>query len=398
LSTIHLKPGRERSVLKRHPWIYSGAVAEVRGDPQSGDCVDVLAHDDSWLAKASYSPQSRIRARIWTWRHEEPLDENLIQRRLDQAIEARRDLLEVDELNAYREAHAESDRLPGLVIDHYGPFRVVQFLAASAEHWRECIISHLASRNDCEGIYERSDVEARSLEGLQPHRGTLWGEEPPEDLEIHEYGLKYLVDIPNGHKTGFYLDQRDNRRLFRSSFTGGEVLDAFCYSGSFTMAALAEGAQRVLAIDSSERAIELARRNVAHNDLAQERCEWVQGDVFHELRRLRDQGRSFDVAILDPPRFAPTAAQAQKASRGYKDVNLLAFKLLRPGGMLYTFSCSGGIGPDLFQKIVAGAALDAGVEASIIAWLGQPQDHPVALNFPEGRYLKGLVCRVARAD
>lgn len=394
MSTIRLKSGRERSVLKRHPWIFSGAVAEVRDDPQPGDNVEIHAHDGAWLARASYSPYSRIRARIWTWQSEEVLDEALIVRRLDQAIQARSKLAEEPELDAYREVHAESDRLPGLIVDRYGPFRVLQFLSTSAEYWRDSIVSYLATRGDCEGIYERSDVDVRALEGLQPRKGSLWGKEPPADFVIRELGLGYQIDIAHGHKTGFYLDQRENRRFFRRSFQGGEVLDAFAYSGGFTLAALAEGAQHVMAIDSSGPAIELARQNTTLNQLPLDRCEWLQGDVFHELRRLRDRGRQFDVAILDPPRFAPTASQAQKASRGYKDINLLAFKLLRPGGMLFTFSCSGGIGPDLFQKIVAGAALDAGVQASVVAWLGQPPDHPVALNFPEGRYLKGLVCRV----
>ncbi len=370
MAAIRLKPGRERSVLKRHPWIFSGAVAEVSGDPQAGECVEIHAHEGAWLARASYSPQSRIRGRIWTWEAEEALDEALIRRRLDQAIQARRVLAEEPELDAYREVHAESDRLPGLIIDRYGPFRVLQFLAASAEHWRDCIISHLASRDDCAGIYERSDVEARSLEGLLPRQGSLWGKEPPEALVIHERGLQYRVDIAHGHKTGFYLDQRENRSMFRRIFPGGEVLDAFAYSGGFTLAALAEGAQHVLAIESSAPAIELARQNAALNELPQDRCEWLQGDVFQELRRLRDHGRSFDVVVLDPPRFAPTAAQAQRASRGYKDINLLALKLLRP----------------------------AGVQASIVAWLDQPADHPVALSFPEGRYLKGLACKVAQTD
>jgi 23S rRNA (cytosine1962-C5)-methyltransferase len=394
LSEIHLKPGRERSVLKRHPWIFSGAVAEVRGDPQPGDSVEVHAHDGAWLARASYSPHSRIRARIWTWQAEQALDEKLIALRLDEAIAARAYLAAEKDLDAYREAHAESDRLPGMIVDRYGPFRVVQFLAASAEGWREHIVSRLAARGDCEGIYERSDVDARTLEGMQPRQGVLWGREPPGSLEIVEHGMRYHVDIAGGHKTGFYLDQRENRRIFRQRVSGGEVLDAFSYSGGFALGALAGGA-RVLAIESSASAIDLAQRNAALNALPADGCEWVQGDVFQELRRLRDQGRSFDAAVLDPPRFAPTAAQAQKAARGYKDVNLLAFKLLRPGGQLFTFSCSGGISPDLFQKIVAGAALDAGVDASIIDWLDQPPDHPVALNFPEGRYLKGLVCRIS---
>ncbi|HEY71286.1 MAG TPA: methyltransferase domain-containing protein [Anaerolineae bacterium] len=395
---IRLKPGRERSVLQRHPWIFSGSVAEVSGDPQPGETVDVHAHDGAWLAKAAYSPQSQIRARIWTWQSDEEVDESFLARRLDEAIQARVDLAVEPEVDAYREVYAESDRLPGLIIDRYGSFRVLQLLNAGAERWRDAIVSHLASRRDCEALYERSDVDVRALEGLQARKGLLWGREPPESLIVHEHGMRYHVDLVSGHKTGFYLDQRDNRRYLRQHFPGGEVLDAFCYSGGFTLAALAAGAENVLAIDASQPSLELAQRNVELNDLLQERCEWLQGDVFQELRTLRDRGRSFDVVILDPPRFAPTASQAQKASRGYKDINLLAFKLLRPGGTLISYSCSGGISPDLFRKIIAGAALDAGVRASILAWQSQPHDHPVVFNFPEGRYLKGLICRVHPID
>ncbi len=360
--------------------------------------MDVHAHEGQWLAKAAYSPQSQIRARIWTWQPDEAVDESFIAKRMDESIQARADLAAEPGVDSYREVYAESDRLPGLIVDRYGSFRVLQFLNAGAEHWRDAIVSHLASRGDCEALYERSDVDVRNLEGLQVRKGSLWGREPPESLIVHEHGMRYHVDIVSGHKTGFYLDQRDNRRYLRQNFPGGEVLDAFCYSGGFTLAALAAGAEHVLAIDASQPSLELAQRNVDLNELPKERCEWMQGDVFHELRTLRDRGRSFNVVILDPPRFAPTASQAQKASRGYKDINLLAFKLLRPGGTLISYSCSGGIGPDLFRKIVTGAALDAGVRASIIAWQGQPHDHPVVLNFPEGRYLKGLVCRVHPLD
>lgn len=394
MPAIRLKPGRERSVVKRHPWIFSGSIAEVSGDPQPGETVDVHAHEGTWLAKAAYSPHSQIRARIWTWKSEQQVDEIFLAGRLDDAIRLRGDLAADPEVDSYREVYAESDQIPGLIVDRYGSFRVLQFLNAGTEHWRDSIISHLASRGDCEALYERSDVDVRDLEGLQAREGVLWGTQPPESLIVREHGMRFHVDIVKGHKTGFYLDQRESRRYLHQHFPGGEVLDAFCYTGGFTLAALAAGAERVLAIDASQPSIQLAQRNVALNELPEEHCEWLQGDVFHELRKLRDRGRSFDVVILDPPRFAPTASQANKASRGYKDINLLALKLLRPGGMLFSYSCSGGISPDFFQKIIAGAALDAGVHASILAWHGQPHDHPVVLNFPEGRYLKGLVCKV----
>lgn len=394
---ITLRPGRERSVLLRHPWIYSGAIADVRGDPGPGDTVEVFSSDGDWLARAAYSATSQIRARLWTWRREEDIDSDFFLRRLRQAIGARAGLYVPDWLTAYREVHAESDGIPGLIIDRYNEFRVVQILSAGAERWREAIVSGIEAISDSRGIYERSEADVRQLEGLQPRSGHLWGEEPPEDLQILENGLRFRVDVHQGHKTGFYLDQRDNRQLVRESVPPGEVLDCFAYTGAFTVAALVGGAAHVTAIESSDRAWALAQDNLRLNGLAIERCEWAAADVFAELRRLRDRARSFEAVILDPPRFAPTASQVQRAARAYKDINLLAFKLLRPGGMLYTFSCSSGVGPDLFQKIIAGAAHDAGVEASITAWPGQPRDHPVGLSFPEGRYLKGLVCRVAGA-
>jgi len=390
-----LKKARERSVLQRHPWIFSGAIDDVRGDPAPGATVDVLSAAGEWLARAAYSPRSQLRARIWTWAQDEPVDAGFLRRRLELAIRARARLAGTGRVTAFREVHAESDGLPGLVIDRYGDYRVVQFLSAGAEAWRQAILDALAEGSDCQGIYERSDVDVRSLEGLAPRSGPAWGAPPPTDLVIEENGLHYHVDVIGGQKTGFYLDQRENRSVVRGLVAGGEVLNGFAYTGSFSVAALAAGAGRVLSIDSSANALELAVQNVALNGLPSERCEWIEGDVFSELRRLRDRARSFDVVILDPPRFAATSAQVHKAARAYKDVNLLGLKLLRPGGLLITFSCSGGVTPELFQRIVAGAALDAGVSASVIAWLGQPEDHPVALSFPEGRYLKGLVCRRA---
>ncbi|HHH81566.1 MAG TPA: class I SAM-dependent rRNA methyltransferase, partial [Chloroflexi bacterium] len=323
---------------------------------------------------------------------DEIVDAGLIQRRLARAVRARQRLAADPQIEAHREVHAESDGLPGLIVDRYGSFRVVQFLSAGAERWREAILAALAN-DSCSGIFERSDAEARVLEGLEPKVGLVWGEPPPSPLMIEEYGLSFAVDVQAGHKTGFYLDQRENRLRVRGLISGGQVLDVFSYTGGFTVNALAGGADRVTAIESSSRAIQLAKVNLEHNKMPAERVTWIQGDAFVEMRRLRDRGLSFDAIILDPPRFAATRSQVHRAARGYKDINLLAFKLLKPGGRLFTFSCSGGLSSDLFQKIVADAALDAGVGAVIEGWMSQAEDHPVALHFPEGRYLKGLICR-----
>jgi 23S rRNA (cytosine1962-C5)-methyltransferase len=293
--------------------------------------------------------------------------------------------------NAYRLVYAESDGLPGLIVDRYGDMLVLQSLTAGCERWKEPLADILLEETGLSAIYERSDADVRALEGLPERTGLLRGN-PPEKTVITEYGLRFTVDLCTGHKTGFYLDQRQNRLRVRALAQGRDVLDCFCYTGGFTVNALAGGARSVVAVDSSALALALGRENLSINGLKAEAVEWRAEDVFQDLRKFRDEGRSFDMIILDPPKFAPTAAQAEKASRGYKDINLLAFKLLRPGGLLVTFSCSGGIEAALFQKIVASAALDAGVEAQIVEHLSQGPDHPVALNFPEGAYLKGLVC------
>jgi 23S rRNA (cytosine1962-C5)-methyltransferase len=394
MPAIRLKSGRERSLQRRHPWVFSGAVAEVEGEPASGETVEVYAHTGEWIARAAYSPESQIRARVWTWQEGEEVGAAYFERRVSAALAARRPLVDDPAVTAYREVYAESDGLPGLIVDRYNSFRVVQFLTAGAERWREVIVAALKACGSCDGIYERSDVQVRQLEGLPLRTGSLWGAIPDDEMVILEHGLSYEVDVLKGHKTGFYLDQRENRQILRSGLSGASVLNCFAYTGGFTVTALAGGAADVLSIDTSSSALETAGENVALNDLPLGACSWLEGDVFAELRRLRDRGLAFDVIVLDPPRFAATAAQAERAARGYKDINLLAFKLLRPGGRLITFSCSGGVSADLFQKIVAGAALDAGAEASIIGWLGQPSDHPVSLSFPEGRYLKGLICRI----
>ncbi|MBE3117756.1 MAG: class I SAM-dependent methyltransferase, partial [Candidatus Atribacteria bacterium] len=398
-----LKPGREKSLLRRHPWIFSGAIARLDGNPASGETVDLLAADGQFLARAAYSPSSQIRARVWTYDPSEPVDADFFRRRIQRAIQTRVGADLVSALaragtspaptDACRLIHAESDGLPGLIVDRYADVLVLQSLTAGTEYWKETIADLLLEATGLTTIYERSDADVRELEGLPPRVGPLRGAINHLPLTITENELKFYVNLETGHKTGFYLDQRLNRQRLRGLAEGRDVLDCFCYTGGFTVNALAGGAKSVLSVDASADALALCRENVALNALPADRHAMLEGDVFQLLRKFRDEARSFDLIILDPPKFAPTAALAEKAARGYKDINLLAFKLLRPGGILVTFSCSGGIDADLFQKIIASAALDAGVEAQIVEHLSQAPDHPVALNFPEGAYLKGLICR-----
>ena len=390
MPALTLKPGREKSLLRRHPWIFSGAVARVDGEPGPGETVEVRASSGELLARAAYSPQSQIRARVWTF-GDQPVDEDLLRRRIRIAVQARAVTLDTVEFDSLRWIHAESDRLPGLIVDRYGDTLVLQSLTAGSEKWKETIAEILLAESGLKNIYERSDSDVRALEGLPPCVGALRGA-PPESAVINEHGLQFHVNMASGHKTGFYLDQRHNRQRLRKLAWERDVLDAFSYTGGFTVNALAGGARSVLALDSSGEALALARENVALNELPLARCDWLEADVFQALRKFRDEGRSFDLVVLDPPKFAPTAAQAEKAARGYKDINLLALKLLRPGGLLFTFSCSGGVDAGLFQKIVASAALDAGVDAQIVEHFSQAADHPVSLEFPEGTYLKGLLC------
>jgi 23S rRNA (cytosine1962-C5)-methyltransferase len=393
-ATLLLKPGREKSLLRQHPWVFSGAVSAVQDDPAPGDTVEVRDAAGRFLARAAYSPHSQIRARVWTWDEHEPIDEDFFRRRIQQAFAARQALLIPSSQAAMRLIHAESDRLPGLIIDRYVDTLVFQFLSAGPEAWRDLIVELSLKLTGAERLYERSDVDARRLEGLPERVGPLRSTTPARQIQIDENGLLFMVDIEGGHKTGFYLDQRVNRARVRELSAGLDVLDCFSYTGGFTINALAGGAASVLSLDSSGAALEQLRHNLALNRLPAERTDTQEGDVFQLLRAFRDRGRDFDLVVLDPPKFAQTASQVQRAARGYKDINLLALKLLRPGGLLVTFSCSGAIGDDLFQKIVAGAALDAGLHAQITERLSQSPDHPVALNFPEGAYLKGLVIRV----
>ena len=386
-----LKPGRERSLGRRHPWIFSGAIGKVLGAPVSGDTVEVRDAAGNPLALAAYSPSSQIRARVWTFNTQEQIDPAFFRSRLETAIRVREQIGIAKHTNALRLVHVESDGLPGLVVDRYADVLVAQFLAAGVERWRDAILDSLVELTGCEAVYERSDAEVRKLEGLQPKIGFSRGNKSASRCPISEYGLNFRVDVEQGQKTGFFLDQRENRQRVRALAAGREVLDGFAYTGGFSIAALAGGAQRITAIESSADAMQIARENLAANPLDASRVEFVQADVFAQLRALRDRGARFGLIVLDPPKFAPTAAQVKNAARAYKDINLLALKLLAPGGLLATFSCSGGVSAELFQSIVAGAAVDAGAEAKILERFGAAADHPVALEFPEGDYLKGLL-------
>jgi 23S rRNA (cytosine1962-C5)-methyltransferase len=386
---VVLKPGRERSLRLRHPWIFSGAIGTVEDAPAPGSTVELRASDGTRLALAAWSPHSQIRARVWTF-DDATIDEGFVRTRVLEACARRASLLD-DEHTGCRLVHGESDGLPGVVADRYGAVVVVQLLSTGADAWRDAIAAALVEATSAHCLVERSDADVRTLEGLQPRSGVILGT-LPDPVEIREAGIRYGVDVLHGQKTGFYLDQRDNRARVAALARGRSVLNAFCYTGGFTLAALAGGAAAVTSIDSSGEALAMAARNVARNpSLDAARAAWTEGDVFAELRRLRDAGQAFDLIILDPPKFAPTAQHAERAARAYKDINLWALRLLRPGGLLATFSCSGGVSAELFQKIVAGAALDARAVASVVGRMTASADHPVALDFPEGDYLKGLL-------
>jgi 23S rRNA (cytosine1962-C5)-methyltransferase len=395
MATLTLQPGKEKSVLRRHPWLFSGAVDRLEGRARPGDTVDVLAADGRPLGRAAWSPSSQIRARIWSFDAEDVIDHAFFKRRVAASVARRKTLPELAGQQGLRLIHAESDGLPGIIADRYGDTVVLQLSSAGAEKWRGAIADSLLKATGCPRIYERSDLDLRSLEGLEPVTGWIHGAASDTPLVIEENAVRMEVDIVGGHKTGFYLDQRDNRRRVAEIARDRRVLNCFCYTGGFSLQALAGGAREVVSVDSSGPALETARRNLALNpQLDAARAIWLEADVFGELRSLRAAGERYDLIILDPPKFAHTAAQAERAARAYKDINLLGLQLLAPDGLLMTYSCSGGIGAELFRKIVAGAALDAGRSARIVEQLHGAADHPVDLAFPEGEYLKGLLLLV----
>ena len=400
---VLLKPGRGKPVERRHPWVFSGAIREVEGEPGLGALVSVRAHDGEFLAWGHYSPHSQIRVRLVAWDEDvDPEADAFWRARVERAVEARAPILADGATNACRLIHAESDGAPGLIVDRYGDALILQALSAGADARREQFAALLGGMLAPEIVYERSDVDVREKEGLPARTGALHGEPPLGTLSIRENGLVFAVNIRAGHKTGFYLDQRENRArlrdLVRTRVETGErptLLNVFAYTGGFGVYGLDAGAASLVNVDSSEKALALGSTNLARNDLADAEVEDIAGDAFEALRSLREAGRRFDVIVLDPPKFAHTRHDVQQAARGYKDINLQAFHLLKPGGVLFTFSCSGVVTSELFQKIVFGAALDAGRSAQIIGRMTQSRDHPVALTFPEGEYLKGLICRTS---
>lgn len=394
MARLILNPGKERSVMRRHPWIFAGSVDRLDGRARPGDTVEVVNAEGKFFGRAAWSPESQIRARMWTFSADVTIDHAFFKRAVAASVARRKahPLLKGEE--GVRLIHGESDGLPGVIADQYGDVVVLQLTSAGADKWREAIVAGLVQATGCRAVYERSDSDVRALEGLGPVTGCVHGE-LPEQLGIVENGVRMGVDVVGGHKTGFYLDQRDNRLLTGRLAAGRRVLNCFCYTGGFSLQALAGGAASVLSIDSSGPALEAGRANLAQNpQLDADKAQWRQADVFEALRELKAAGERFDLIVLDPPKFAPSAAHADRAARAYKDINLFGFRLLAPGGILMTYSCSGGIGHELFQKIVAGAAVDAGVDARILHRLSAGADHPVGLAVPEGEYLKGLAVQI----
>jgi 23S rRNA (cytosine1962-C5)-methyltransferase len=402
MAAVILRPGRERPIHQRHPWVFSGAIESVRGQPRDGEAVDVLASAGEWLARGTWSSASQIKVRLFTWDPDEPIDNALLRRRIERAVAGRAAAPRSPAASALRLVYAEADGLPGLIVDRYGDYLVVQLLTQGVAARAEAIVAILAELLAPAGIYERSDAEVREKEGLPPAEGALWGAAPPERLIVQHLAWttraggqepRFYADLRAGQKTGLYLDQAENRRRVAAYCDGKTVLDCFCYTGAFAVYAALAGAGQVVAVDSSAPALTAMHEHRALNAVAGP-VEPVCADVFRLLRRYRYEGRQFDAVILDPPKFAHSQPQIERAARGYKDINLIAMQILRPGGILATFSCSGLVSPDLFQKIVFGAALDARRDAQILERLTQAPDHPVLLSFPESEYLKGFVCRV----
>ncbi|RJR17060.1 MAG: 23S rRNA (cytosine(1962)-C(5))-methyltransferase RlmI [Desulfobacteraceae bacterium] len=395
MPTVELARGREKSVINGHPWIFSGAIDRIKGSPGIGETVKVAAYGGEPLGLGAFSPGSQIRVRMWSNDPDGDIDRSFFRLRIERAVKTRVSLPAAGiETTAYRLVNGESDWLPGLIVDRYGDFLVCQFLSAGPEYFKDLFLSLLSELKPLTGIFERSDADVREKEGLALKKGLLWGCEPPELIEITEGPCRFLVDIRAGQKTGFFLDQRANRARLAAYCNGAELLNCFSYTGAFAVRALKAGALFATNLDESGSALELCSRNMELNGIGRQRFDNLQGNAFKVLRQYREQGRRFDIIVLDPPRFVDSRSHLMRASRGYKDINLLALNLLRSGGYLFTFSCSGLLSPELFLKIVADAALDAGREVRILERLGQAPDHPVGLHFPEGNYLKGLICRV----
>lgn len=396
---ITIKAGREKPIIQQHPWIFSGAIDNILGNPKAGEIVTVQDKRGRFLARGYWNKKSQIQVRILTWQ-DESIDKAWWRKQIEQAINVRKSDHDLsDSESACRLINAENDFLPGLIVDKYGEWLVLQALTLGIDVNKQLIVDLLADILSPKGIFERSDVNVRRKEGLQETQGVLWGEEPPEHILIDE-GVKIQIDVRKGHKTGFYLDQASNRQLLTRLITQNKseekqsILNLFSYTGGFGLHALTQPNTQITNVDVSYEALELAERNTLVNGFPAERGEYIQADVFEYLRDIAEQGQQHDIVILDPPKFAHNKQQVDQAARGYKDINLNAFKVVKSGGHLMTFSCSGAISLDLFQKIVFGAMVDSGRQAQIIQYLSAGRDHPIALTFPEGNYLKGLLLRV----
>ncbi len=390
---VVLKKGKEKAALQRHPWIFSGAIEKVKGKPGNGGVVRVIAADQSFLAYGYYNDQSRVAVRLLEWEENQVIDKNWYQKKLVNAIAARAHLLN-EQTNTCRLVFSEADFLPGLIVDQYADFLSLQILSAGMENIKNDLIDILKEVLNPKGIFDKSDANARTHENLEIAQGLLWGENPPEFIEVKENGILYHINIADGQKSGFYCDQRDNRSILAAYTKGKNVLDCFCYSGGFSLNSLKQGASQVTSVDSSALAIETLKHNLELNGFDGNNQTSFQSDVNKQLRAFKEEGKKFDVIVLDPPKYAPSRSALDRAARAYKDLNRLGMLLLEKGGLLATFSCSGAVDLETFKQIIAWAALDAGKEVQIIKQFHQPEDHPVRLSFPEGEYLKGLLLRV----
>ena len=390
---IILKKGKEKAAILRHPWIFSGALDKIKGKPANGEIVAVWSASQEFLAYGYFNDQSRVALRLLEWDQEVTIDEAWYTQKLEKAIASRAHLLN-ENTNTCRLVFSEADFLPGLIVDKYAEYLAVQILSAGIESVKETIINILRSILNPKGIFDKSDAGARKHENLEPEQGLLWGEEPPEFIEVKENGVTYHINIADGQKSGFYCDQRDNREILAAYTQGKNVLDCFCYSGGFTLNSLRAGAAHVTSVDSSALAIETLKHNLSLNGFSDALQTSFQSDVNKQLRVFKEENKKFDVIVLDPPKYAPSRSALDRAARAYKDLNRLGMLLLEPGGILATYSCSGAVDMETFKQIIAWAALDAGREVQIIKQFHQPEDHPIRMSFPEGEYLKGLLLRV----
>ncbi len=394
MNSVQLRKGKEKAVKQHHPWVFSGAIEQPKAEIEDGEIIRLVDYRGDFLAYGFYNSSSRVAVRLLEWNEKIGIDEAWWRNKVGSALAAREKLLNSHHTNTFRLIFAEADYLPGLIVDKYADYLSVQIHSAGIEKVKHLLLDELQKAINSNGIFERSDAVAREHEGLFPSAGKLRGEEPPEFVEVLENGIKYRVSIAEGQKSGFFCDQRDNRKIVAEYAGNKRVLDCFSYSGGFTLNALNAGAKEVISVDSSGLAIETLQKNITINNFDSTKASTFQSDVNKQLRALREAKEEFDIIILDPPKYAPSRSKLDKASRAYKDLNRIGMMLLKKGGLLATFSCSGAVDMLTFKQILAWAALDAGKEIQFIYQFCQPDDHPVRASFPEGEYLKGLLCRV----